>query len=70
MNTCLNCAHAEWQKTVNGRVNPHKEGRCTWTKVIHGPLSSCSLPVELFGGPIRRKYPFRKCPSFQPMERV
>lgn len=28
--TCSNCGLAAWQRTVNGRLHPNKDGECTW----------------------------------------
>ena len=64
MNSCIDCKHAEWAKTSNGRVNPHKHGQCTWAKVVYVPLSLSKNTVALGGGVIWRKKPYEKCPTF------
>lgn len=30
MKTCKGCTHADWDKTVAGKLHPSGEGRCTY----------------------------------------
>jgi hypothetical protein len=74
MNSCLNCKHAKWARTKNGRINPHQHGNCTWSKSLQVPMSYNSFaaqrkdgePLVFKGGAIWRKGPYEKCPTFQP----
>jgi hypothetical protein len=71
MNSCLHCKYAEWKRTVNGRINPHQVGRCTYEIKVTLPSAffwdgfgeNRKPPVR--GGWIDRKAPKEKCPTFQ-----
>lgn len=57
MKNCTRCVHATWKKTVNGRLHPNGNGRCTKeVKLPSLPQSKfVHRPVVILGGHINRK---------------
>lgn len=57
MKSCLNCKHAEWKRTANGRLHPSGDGMCKY------PYKMPPLPASMYwaarpyvcGGSISRK---------------
>lgn len=69
---CLECKHADWQRTASGKLHPSGDGRCRWE------YPEISLPVSMYfvsfgkgpspsGGHINRRHEWRDCPQFQPI---
>ena len=52
MGCCINCIHAEWQRTPTGRVSKTVSGRCTWTRTVDVPHS---YYLGSKGGPLTLK---------------
>lgn len=46
MESCLNCKHAAWEKTKDGRLHPRGDGLCTFQLVIPSIPKACYF---LFG---------------------
>lgn len=74
MRGCLDCAFANWNKTVSGRLHPSGDGRCTWTMPeIQVPKSmyylasadNRRLVPRPIGGQINRHHPEENCGAFK-----
>jgi hypothetical protein len=67
---CNGCKWAKWYRTVNGRLHPGGEGRCTFPYKIN-PLPGAFhwgryQNVEPYGGYISRREPLnRPCPYYE-----
>ena len=75
---CERCKFAEWARTRNGRLNPNKQGKCTWTKTFHiagsaarpGTWGHFGEPLTVTGGRVERGSAWpSKCDVFQEIER-
>ena len=42
MKNCMHCKHAEWHKTVAGKLHPSGKGKCTY------PWKSPILPASMY----------------------
>jgi len=72
VNSCINCAHAVWVRTKNGRLHPNQEGRCDWK------MPQIDIPMAFYyisnerevpkpsGGSIGRLGPYTNCPCWEP----
>ena len=41
-NVCTTCRFADWSRTINGRLHPSGDGRCTWE------LPRVNLPIAFY----------------------
>lgn len=61
---CLTCAHAEWRKTVTGRLHPSGDGKCRYEVTVpipastptwgYGRQATDTSTITIKGGYIRR----------------
>ena len=63
--TCLNCVHAEWDRTRVGALHPSGDGRCAY-EVLEIVLPAVKYFIggsNVYGGYISRRVPRTGCPT-------
>lgn len=67
--TCLNCKHASWKKTLNGRLHPSGDGLCTFQLVMPPIPKACYIlfnrEIVLHGRSISRHEAHSDCPCWK-----
>jgi hypothetical protein len=66
-NTCLNCRHAEWIRTITGRLSPVGYGKCGYrprNPVLPKPVTAHHWPIYS-SACISRRNPITDCPCWE-----